>query len=437
MTGLSRWKAWRWAAAVALAITVAGIWVFLRFFPRDAALPPPSIVPLTSYAGREIRPSLSADGSWVAFQWKGEKQDNWDIYVKEVDGTGFNQLTSDPASDCCAAWSPDGRRIAFLRGPGDRGMLYLISPLGGIERKLTEIDRGRLGWSPDGKNIAFMDKKSPMDPWSIWSLSVETLEKQQMTTPDVSCHGDMDPAFSPDGRRVAFASDSSGSGEIWVCDADGKEPMKLTDMKSESIGSPSWSPDGRRIAFDSTKSDNLDIYVVSAETGPVKRFTTDPTEEAVPRWSRDGRWIYFGSNRSGSWMIWKMRSDGGKAVQVTRNGGLSSRESADGHLYYHDYWDQKKGLWRIPLSGGPETLVLDREIDPANWDLTDRGIYFIEHNTVFLYDFAARREISLAPVNSDPRFVTDYGLSVSPDGKWLLYAGGFHTSDIMMIDNFR
>jgi Tol biopolymer transport system component len=66
--------------------------------------------------------------------------------------------------------------------------------------------------------------------------------------------------------------------------------------------------------------------------------------------------------------------------------------------------------------------------------LTDRGIYFIEGNTISLYDFATRRARSLA---SDPRFGTDDGLSVSPDGKWLLYAGGINTSDIMMIDNFR
>ena len=98
--------------------------------------------------------------------------------------------------------------------------------------------------------------------------------------------------------------------------------MKLTDMKAGSAGSPNWSPDGKWIAFDSTKSGNNDIYVVSAEGGPVRRITTDPTEEAVPRFSRDGRWIYFGSNRSGSWQIWKMPSEGGKAIQITRDGGM-------------------------------------------------------------------------------------------------------------------
>ncbi len=192
--------------------------------------------------------------------------------------------------------------------------------------------------------------------------------------------GEIDQRISPDGSRIAFASDSSGSLEIWVCHADGTKPMKRTEMKAGSTGSPNWSPDGKNIAFDSTKSGNGDIYVVSAEGGPVRRITTDPTEEVVPRWSRDGRWIYFGSNRSGTWQIWKMPSDGGKAIQITKDGGMVARESADGQLvYYHGYYNlQKKGVWRVPVSDGQETLVLDKEIDPHNWDLTDRGIYFID-----------------------------------------------------------
>ena len=234
-------------------------------------------------------------------------------------------------------------------------------------------------------------------------------------------------------------SDSTGSNEIWVCNADGTKPMKLTDMKAGSTGSPSWSPDGKNIAFDSTKLGRSDIYVVSAEEGPARRITTDPKDNAVPRWSRDGRWIYFGSNRSGSWQIWKVPPDGGKGVQITKDGGMSARESADGQfVYYYGYYQlQKRGIWRVPVSGGPETLILDRKISPLWWDLTDRGIYFIEGNTISLYDSATRRARSLAPVHSDPRFEPDGFLSVSPDDKWLLYTGGIRTSDIMMIDNFR
>ncbi len=574
-----RLKPLYWIAASALVVAGAGIWAFIQFFPRETALPPLRIVPVTTTGGRKAFPSLSPDGNWIAFAWMGEKGDNWDIYVKELEGPGFNRLTTDPADDCCPAWSPDGRQIAFQRSSGDRKVLYLISMVGGGERKLAEVGIGRLSWSPDGKNIAFMDRKSAKDPWSIWSLSVETLERKKITTPDLSDFGDRWPAFSPNGRdlafirsndpntgvlyamhlpggepkvvtdrnspfspcwtadsreivftgdpgtgesslwrtfvdggeprrvptrgervrepsvsrnrlayvsdtsnsdiwrleltgkdaikppsrpllswssdevdqcispdgsRIAFSSDSSGSAEIWICNADGTRPMKLTDMREGGTGSPNWSPDGRNIAFDSTKLGSNNIYVVSAEGGPVRRITPDSTEEAVPRWSRDGRWIYFGSNRSGSWQIWKMPSEGGKAIQITRNGGMVARESADGQfVYYYGYYvRQERGVWRVPVSGGPETLVLDRQILRFNWDLTERGIYFFDgwfntRGNICFYDFATRRMRILAPVHSDTGFGVNEGLSISPDGKWLLYTGGISTSDIRMIDNFR
>ncbi len=572
-------RAGYWIAASTLVVIAAGVWALSRFLPRETALPQPRIVPVTTSGGE--RPSLSPDGNWVAYQWSGEKQDNLDIYVKEVDGPGFNRLTTDPAPDRYPAWSPDGREIAFLRASGNQATLYLISPLGGVERKLAELVAGgeRLSWSPDGKSIAFVDRKSSKDPWSIWVLSIDTLERSQVTAPDASCVGDVAPAFSPDGRslafvrlfeltrsalyvmhvpegqqklvtdysspwwpcwtvdsreivfttnpntgdtalwrislargeprrlpvrgqqvsqsdisrnhlvyvsqmwdtnvwrlelaseatmkrpptplfswssseydacisqdgnRIAFASDRSGSQEIWVCSADGTRPVKLTDMRAGSTGSPNWSPDGRWIAFDSTKSGNGDIYVVGSEGRPVRRITTDTMADVVPRWSRDGRWIYFGSNRSGTWQIWKASPDGGKAVQITSEGGMSARESADGQfVYYYGYYDrQRRGLWRVSVLGGREMLVLDREISPHNWDLTNRGIYYADESTkpvatICFYDFATRHVRSIEPVHSDPRFGVVTGFSVSPDGKWLLYSGGAITSDIMLIDNFR
>ncbi len=121
------------------------------------------------------------------------------------------------------------------------------------------------------------------------------------------------------------------------------------------------------------------------------------------------------------------------------------------------YYDlQKKGIWRVPASGGPETLVPGKEIYPHNWDLTDRGIYLIDGGTkimpnamyfidggikpvatICFYNFATRSIRNLASVHSDPSFGVSEGLCVSPDGKWLLYSGGFWTSDTMMIEDFR
>jgi hypothetical protein len=137
-----------------------------------------------------------------------------------------------------------------------------------------------------------------------------------------------------------------------------------------------------------------------------------------------------------------MPSEGGKATQITKDEGTAPIESADGYLYYYAYTPQKRGVWRVPVSGGSETLVTGAVGDWWRWDLTDRGIYFIDGNakpvaTICFYDFATRRVSILAPVHKDPRFTTPDGPTVAPDGKWLLYSGGISTSDIMMIDNFR
>jgi serine/threonine protein kinase len=116
--------------------------------PPSASKPlPPRSVPLTTYAGSQGHPSFSPDGSQVAFEWNGEKQDNWDIYVKLVDGGAPLRLTTNAAEDRAPAWSPDGRQIAFVRGGN---ALYSMSPLGGTERKLTDL----LARDPPGHRTA-------------------------------------------------------------------------------------------------------------------------------------------------------------------------------------------------------------------------------------------------------------------------------------------
>src|SRR6516225_7211404 len=113
----------------------------VRYVARRSSLPTVSMtpVPLTSYPGRELQPSFSPDGNEVAFVWNGEKQDNFDIYRKQIGTDKPLRLTTDPAKDFSPAWSPDGRSIAFgrLLSPLRSGV-FIIPALGGPERKLGE-----------------------------------------------------------------------------------------------------------------------------------------------------------------------------------------------------------------------------------------------------------------------------------------------------------
>jgi Tol biopolymer transport system component len=177
---------------------------------------PGPIKPLTTYRGYEREPALSPDGSQVAFSWDGENGDNFDIYVRLVDGGSVLRLTTDAAPDFAPAWSPDSRRLAFLRG----NAVYIIPALGGIERKLVQFPQGRISppgtfplydvrisWSPDGKLLAFGGANSN-GPSVIWIVPTEGGEPRPVTTADPRSGGgqvgDSSPVFSPDGTEIAF-----------------------------------------------------------------------------------------------------------------------------------------------------------------------------------------------------------------------------------------
>jgi Tol biopolymer transport system component len=138
-------------------------------------------------------------------------------------------------------------------------------------------------------------------------------------------HGN--PMYSPDGRKLAFHSNRSGSIEIWVSDADGSHLAQLTNSGGTDNGTRRWSPDGSLIAFDSRSTGNAEIFIVSSEGSGLRQITNHPAEDVVPSWSRDGKWIYFASNRNSDFQIWKAPAAQGEgstaaAIQVTKDGGF-------------------------------------------------------------------------------------------------------------------
>ena len=325
-------------------------------------------------------PAFSPDGRYLAFVRISEATRSA-LYVMPLP-RGEPRLVTDYNSPGQSCWTADSREIVFTSGSATgETALWRISVDGGEPRRVPT--RGEIVSSPtvSRNRLAYVKSTGNLDIWRLELTGKEAMKPPSKPLFSWSSN-EQDQRISPDGSRIAFVSDSSGSCEIWVCNADGTKPMKLTDMKAGSTGSPNWSPDGKNIAFDSTKSGNSDIYVVSAEGGPVRRITTDATEDAVPRWSRDGRWIYFGSNRSGSWQIWKMPSDGGKAIQITKDGGMAARESADGYVYYCDYYELRgRVCGECRYRAARRRSYWTGRLVLMTWDLTDRGIYFIDDSS--------------------------------------------------------
>ena len=156
-----------------------------------------TVVPLTSLSGWEADPALSPDGSQLAFSWDRDGDERADIYVQLIGAGPPLRLTTDSANDFSPAWSPDGHHIAFLRCQGSEQGVFTVPALGGPERKLQAMscphssdEEGlSLDWSPDGKLLAFSDKTSA-DGFSIFLLSIETLEKRRLTFPPVEHQAD-------------------------------------------------------------------------------------------------------------------------------------------------------------------------------------------------------------------------------------------------------
>jgi Tol biopolymer transport system component len=188
-------------------------------------------------------PTWSPDGRTIAFEGlRGGRQDIW---VSRTDGTAGRRLTDDAAVDAHPSWSPDGRRIVFASDRGSTTDLYVMDA--------------------DGSNVQVLYA----GPFA-----------------------DLDPVWSPDGRWVALASASAqacvvGDGNcayhVWVVKADGSGVEQLTSGPAHDLD-PVWSPDGTRIAFASDRDGDFDIYVVDVEDGTIEQVTNDPGADRMLTW---------------------------------------------------------------------------------------------------------------------------------------------------------
>jgi len=211
--------------------------------------------------------------------------------------------------------------------------------------------------------------------------------------------------------------------------------------------SPRWSPDGRWIYFDSTIS-TIDghpgVYAISADGGRPRRATE--SEGAWTSASRDGRWIYFDSARSGEFQVWKKPATGGNAIQVTRHGGEKPFESPDGRFLHYEKStpcndpDGCASSWKVPIGGGAEQqMVKAVSCHGLNLVIGERGIYFNPDDdppTVQFLNFATNHIEKIANLGEKGPAC---GFSLSPDGRWLIYALYEPTagSDLMLVENLR
>ena len=279
----SRQKWLRIAAVMAAigACAVAAVmfgWLWSVQHRQAKPAPPVKLIPLTSYPGIEQQPSLSPDGSQVAFSWNGPDQTNFDIYVKTTDvktaGAVPLRLTNDTADDINPAWSPDGSSIAFLRkiNPENQFKVLLMPALGGAERYLADVSIPETGWlyppylswMPDSQSLVITDRPSSERPTALYLLSAQTREKRQLTYPPVGVLGDHCAAVSPDGKTLAFRRENNAGqwqGSIYLLGLDNHfeprgDPRQVTPEAGPAIPNQffnwscaAWTADSQRLLF--------------------------------------------------------------------------------------------------------------------------------------------------------------------------------------------
>jgi Tol biopolymer transport system component len=324
--------------------------------------------------------AISPDGSQLAFV-RGFVR----LCVLRLDGAQERSLVMAPGIRGLA-WTTDGKSIVYatLRSSGNN--LWKIAASGSARPELISGVSGEVAFpaiSPDGRKLVYSESRVNTNIWRL-DLRGDAARAGSPASDErliYSTKSQHSPQLSPDGRRIVFGSDRSGTREIWVCEQDGRNARQLTFYGGPHTGTPRWSPDGRSIAYDSYVGNSPDIHVIAAEGGTAQNVTNHPASDVTPSYSRDGRWIYFSSNRSGTFQIWRMPTGGGEAVQITRNGGGIPIESYDGRfIYYSKFTQFRPGLFRIPTGGGEETLVIQGVGSWGWWAISEAGIYFIEQS---------------------------------------------------------
>jgi Tol biopolymer transport system component len=218
-------------------------------------------------------------------------------------------------------------KIAFAGNQDGDDEIYVVGSDGSGLTQLTKnaVTDGGPVWSPDGQRIAYASNPNAGNNAEIYVMGPDGSNPTRLTTePGV----DFEPAWSPDGQHIAFASDRDGNLEIYVMGADGSNPTRLTNDPGSDLD-PAWSPDGQKIAFDSARAPygpDAEIYVMGADGSNPTPVTNNAATDWEPAWSPDGQKIVFSSNRAGAVLdfdIYVMGADGSAQTPLTTDHGFN------------------------------------------------------------------------------------------------------------------
>ena len=329
------WKPALLVAAIAAVVVLA---ILFKRTPPGGPPVPTQVIQFTALPGLEDNPTWSPDGRALAYA--ADTAGNLDLYIQQIGAGSPIRVTDSDADDAQPAWSPDGTHLAFVSAraypekrlstllgmgsfgvyfAGRNGDVWVMPALGGPARRVAE-DAYYPAWSPDGKQLAYQALRDGY--WGLWV--------QEVAAPT--------PARQVfDARKLPFAGSTT--------------PV---------VTQPAWSSDGKWIAFTGGLTASLHIYVVSSAGGEPQRLTEAESTAMMPSWSTDGRWLYFSSNRGGQMSLWRARFEKGRLgspQQLTTGSGadLRARPSPDGKRLAYSSVRDALDLWEHDLATGRAT----------------------------------------------------------------------------------
>lgn len=457
-------RPWLAALAAAALVSVAlTVWWWRR--PAEQ----PARLRTVTFSGSDTTPAAALDGHRIAYTSARDGASR--IWLKDLSQGQEVPLTAGP--DSAPRFSPSGTQLLFVREEPGGGTLYRVSSVGGEPRRLLE-DVYEADWSPDGRRVAFLRRvNGARGPASILGVAAVDADRERKLA-DLATPFYAFPRWSPDGRWIALghggpgipgavllvASEGgtsrfldtgldgrvhglawNGDGSLIVAQAEvlsagqrttpgricrctlggdcttllnvsrlgmgldvladgvlvfGTEAIsqRLLEMPLDGQGTPErwltrgsandrqpvYSPDGEWIAFSSERSGTLDVWVVSRTTGALRRLTDSPGEDWDPAWTADGRSLLFSSNRSGHFEIWKVAADGSSAQRITRaaRNFQNPTTTPDGEWITFVVFDgEPRGLWKVRAEGRqPIRLVTGALLHP---EISPDGRYVLFH----------------------------------------------------------
>lgn len=388
---------------------VAALWILdLRSGARRRLTTPPD-------GGGDRFPTVAPDGRTVAFARMGNMEGS-DLWTAEIATGSTTRLTHDHAPIRGTSWMSPGR-IVFASRRGGEFSLWAVDAGGGSPQSLHVPATPSVRPAAGRARLVFEQQHFDSD---IIEVPVDDGAARQGRRHSISStRWDDEPRISPDGSRIAFVSERSGSRQLWVRGTDGAI-RQLTRLPKGDVRSIRWSPSGDAIAFAASAGGSSDIWLVSPDGGNPERLTLEAWTDVAPAWSIDGRSVFFVSDRGGWGIFRKSVGDQTPASRVNAIPAAAMFDSPRGLLFTRA---DRDGLW---LAGQHEPELLAPDLlrgDFTGWELRGSTVWYVSRAAPepklmsFNLSSGAVRAHDAAPARAD-----DLGLTVDAAGEVALFA---------------